>query len=110
MLSIFIPGYRDVAADYIYTVLYSLRECEAPPPATSHFAAGRAYDGGKERMTGERADTKPPRNGRSADRRTRALAAAIDLLLKQAGIKFDPYASVSFDMSAVSARETEWVD
>ena len=36
--------------------------------------------------------------------------AKIDLLLKQAGIKFDPYASVSFDMSAVSARETEWVD
>jgi len=34
-------------------------------------------------MTGERADTKPHRNGRSADRRARALAAAIDLLLKQ---------------------------
>lgn len=34
-------------------------------------------------MTGERADMKSPSNGRSTDRRARALAAAIDLLLKQ---------------------------
>jgi len=47
-------------------------------------------------MTGERADTKPPRNGRSADRRARALAAAVDLLLKQG---FD-----STSMDAVAER------
>jgi TetR/AcrR family transcriptional regulator, mexJK operon transcriptional repressor len=34
-------------------------------------------------MTSGRADAKPPRSGRSADRRARALAAAVDLLLKQ---------------------------
>ena len=34
-------------------------------------------------MTGGRADTKLQRKGRSADRRARALAAAVDLLLKQ---------------------------